>query len=88
MANPAEQPASEAQKKKLNVLYGQLTKKPNEHRKDGIVAAAGGMQGEEWKDVRERLTKGQAHDLIERLERFEENEQRAADVDGQEGLPI
>lgn len=88
--SPVDEPASEAQKKKLNVLYGQLTKKPNEHRKDGIVAAAGGMQGEDWKTARDRLTKGQAHDLIEMLQRFEENAKReeAAGDPEQDELPI
>lgn len=82
LRSPLDDPASDAQKK-------QLTKKPNEYRKDAVVGSAGGMQGEDWATVRERLTKGQAHDLIEKLQRFEENEARAAAVNAdQDELPI
>lgn len=91
LRSPVEESATGPQKKKLNVLYGQLTKKPNEHRKDAIVGSAGGMQGEDWATVRERLTKGEAHDLIDRLEKFEANEKLRAAAEAeadQQDLPF
>lgn len=61
--------ATDAQKAKLNVLYGQLTG-DDEDVKRQFCVAAGGREGERWPDVRERLTKKRASELIDHLERL------------------
>jgi hypothetical protein len=80
-------PATAAQKKKLNVLVGRL--RPDHISTDQLYSAVARMRDVDpqllrtlgyddtltlrWSLLRERLTKGEAHDLIERLERLEEN---------------
>jgi recombination protein RecT len=60
--------ATDAQKTKLDVLYGQLTR-DDENLKRDFCTAAGGREGERWPEVRERLTKRFASVFIDHLEK-------------------